>query len=93
MYDTIDPIESLPRITIPAYAFHSNGQTVTLFAMTDWHDKIRELTPFCTYGAGYCKDVIESLVKMSDHYQAGRRLEARAALTKARGEASKRRTQ
>lgn len=49
-------------IVIPALGVN---ETASLTAPVEWHDRIRQLAPFCQYGPSYDRGIFESLRDMS----------------------------
>lgn len=58
-------------ITIPAYAADTLGETVTLRAPEDWHERIKALGPRCCYGPNYNRTIFTLLKDMSRQVEQG----------------------
>jgi hypothetical protein len=60
-----------PTITLPAYAGDTLGETITLHAPEEWHDRLRALAPHLVYGPDYRRAVVFALNEMSRTVAAG----------------------
>lgn len=61
----------MTTITIPAYAADTLGESVTLHAPEDWHERIEALSPRCCYGPNYNRTVLTLLRDMSGQVERG----------------------
>lgn len=56
----------MTTITIAAYGIN---EILTLYADPAWHNQIRKLAAFATYGERYDRAVVDTLRDMSDLYR------------------------
>lgn len=62
------PIEP---VTIPAYAADTLGETITVHAPTEWHDRVRALGVHACYGPNYLRSVVHHLGDVDQRCRGG----------------------
>lgn len=58
-------------IEIPAYAADTLGESMTLAAPIEWHERIAALSPFVCYGDSYSRGIKDNLLDMSNTVSTG----------------------
>lgn len=78
----------MTTIKIPAYAADTLGESLTIEAPEDWHERIKALSPHCCYGPGFSRDVLWQVRELDYNVRSGYsllaydRLEAAEALAR-----------
>jgi len=60
-------------LTIPAFAADTLGESLTIEAPPEWHDRIRLLSPYVCYGPDFRRAVLYSLRELSRLISNGNR--------------------
>lgn len=55
---------TIDSVTIPAYASYTLGETLTIAAPREWHDRIIALAAFTCYGPTFNRRVLDTLVDL-----------------------------
>lgn len=64
-------LRARPVVVIPAYAADTLGESLTIAAPAEWHDRIRALSTRTVYGPKYVRQIVAALVDLDREVRRG----------------------